>query len=402
MIGSMRQCLVLCFASLTLFSAGDWVVAGAYEDYKALEATLNSLHEPEATILQDLRRKTEAYQRRYARGTPNEKTMAAYLCLRVALLVEDDRLAYEATESLLQLQPNASQRRDLTKLAAQLAYRMHRYERADAYIREWLALTPSDSEVGHRREKAEMLTLSGYVLRALGRPREALASVKTAYGWVPEKDRGQLLLSLCAELGDEKEERDFLPVMVRDWNDRVHWNRWGYLEWKAGNERKALNVFSSAEKAGLLESGLVPVLLALVMKYEAPTKAIALLTRYPQAWPRAERETLLLSLWIRIGDREKAKTFLEQTPLTEAGNEGRQIELAYAARAWNHARTGAHRLIRKLDTPTARDRWRYIAGMSAYYDNRLSQAAEDFSAMETETWRNTVKPWLDEIRFLTD
>ena len=394
-------CRGLCLLSLFWATSGAaW--AGAYEDYRSLDLKLAQFESKNAqgtrqTDREALRQAIDVFSQRYAKGHRDERTMAAHLVLRMSLVTEDYRKALGAVKTLLDLKPTPEQQVGLLKLATQLAYQSRDYAAVAPYADRWKAVVGQIDTRSKREEAAQLWTLAAYALHELKTDRVALSRAREAYAWAPQKARGDFILALCAHLGDEKAERDFLPTMVRDWPDRVYWNRWGYLEYVAGHEKKALNVLSSADKANQLDERLVPLLVSLTLSQEAPTKAVALVEKYPRAWSQDERDTLLVSLWIKAGDRAKARDYLKSR--RGHAREALALELAFASEDWSVAQAGAARLVQSSKTPKDRDRWRYFESLSRYYLKDYQGASSVLQAMETSQWQQLAQPWIAECAF---
>lgn len=226
--------------------------------------------------------------------------------------------------------------------------------------------------------------------------------MKQAYGIAPARARGDFVLALCASLGDVKAERAFLPVMVRDWNETPYWSRWGSLVQQAGDGRQALDILSSARKAGRLDERLVPLLLSLVIEHDAPTKALRILEEHPEAWKPEERRMLQTALLVKCGRRAEALELLRKAGDGGAGNgcERMAVELAFAEEDWTGARKGAMRLAESETKPAERDRWRFLSGLCAYNLKDYAGAAEAWASVETERWRSLAAPWRAEVKFL--
>ena len=387
---------------LLLWGTTSGVWAGAYEDYHSLDVKLSQFeaqptHGAQAGDLGSLRHAVSAFSQRYAKGSTQERTMAAHLTLRLGLMTEDYRQAYRAVKTLLSLKPTPQQRLGLLKLAPQLAYQSRQYVDVTPYADQWKEAIGQIDNRTKREEAAQLWTLSAYALHELKSDRAALVRARQAYAWMPQKARGDFILALCAHLGDEKAERAFLPTMVRDWPDRVYWNRWGYLEYASGNEGKAFNVLSSAEKASQLDDRLVPLLVSLTLRESSPTKSITLLEKYPNVWSQEEREALLVSLWVKAGNRAKARDYLKARQGSE--REAMAVELAFASEDWMAAKEGAARLVKVAQKSEQRDRWRYFESLSRYYLKDYQGAIVGLASMETAKWKQLAEPWKAECAF---
>ena len=259
---------VAALAAVAVFAcmlAASPVRAGALEEYRAVDMKLQSVREGDAEGLRAAGVLVESFSKRWSKGAASERTMAAYLMLRWGIASGRHQAAYGAALVLLELKPSPEQRPGLLKLAAQLGYQSGRFEAVPGHVDAWIEVKGMPRTATERAETAEMMTLAAYALHELGRDRQALARVKEAYGIAPARARGDFVLALCASLGDVKAERAFLPVMVRDWNETPYWSRWGSLVQQAGDGRQALDILSSARKAGRLDERLVPLLLSLVI-----------------------------------------------------------------------------------------------------------------------------------------
>ena len=365
-------------AVFTCMLAASPVRAGAFEEYRAVDMKLQSVREGDAEGLRAAGVLVESFSKRWSKGAASERTMAAYLMLRWGIASGRHQAAYGAALVLLELKPSPEQRPGLLKLAAQLGYQSERFEAVPGHVDAWIEVKGMPRTATERAETAEMMTLAAYALHELGRDRQALARVKEAYGIAPARARGDFVLALCASLGDVKAERAFLPVMVRDWNETPYWSRWGSLVQQAGDGRQALDILSSARKAGRLDERLVPLLLSLVIEHDAPTKALRILEEHPEAWKPEERRMLQTALLVKCGRRAEALELLRKAGDGGAGN-GRErmaVELAFAEEDWTGARKGAMRLAESETKPAERDRWRFLSGLCAYNLKDYAGAAD--------------------------
>ena len=299
-------------AVFTCMLAASPVRAGAFEEYSAVDMKLQSVREGDAEGLRAAGVLVESFSKRWSKGAASERTMAAYLMLRWGIASGRHQAAYGAALVLLELKPSPEQRPGLLKLAAKLGYQSERFEAVPGHVDAWIEVKGMPRTATERAETAEMMTLAAYALHELGRDRQALARVKEAYGIAPARARGDFVLALCASLGDVKAERAFLPVMVRDWNETPYWSRWGSLVQQAGDGRQALDILSSARKAGRLDERLVPLLLSLVIEHDAPTKALRILEEHPEAWKPGERRMLQTALLVKCGRRAEALELLRK------------------------------------------------------------------------------------------
>lgn len=389
-------------AVFTCMLAASPVRAGAFEEYRAVDMKLQFVREGDAEGLRAAGVLVESFSKRWSKGAASERTMAAYLMLRWGIASGRHQAAYGAALVLLELKPSPEQRPGLLKLAAQLGYQSGRFEAVPGHVDAWIEVKGMPRTAAERAETAEMMTLAAYALHELERDRQALARVKEAYGIAPARARGDFVLALCASLGDVKAERAFLPVMVRDWNETPYWSRWGSLVQQAGDGRQALDILSSARKAGRLDERLVPLLLSLVIEHDVPTKALRILEEHPEAWKPEERRMLQTALLVKCGRRAEALELLRKAGDGGAGN-GRErmaVELAFAEEDWTGARKGAMRLAESETKPAERDRWRFLSGLCAYNLKDYAGAAEAWASVETERWRSLAAPWRAEVKFL--
>lgn len=339
-------------------------------------------------------------------GSKEQKTMANDLLLRYGLGVEDFDIALKASEALLALAPNASQRSALEKIAAQLAFRTKRYKQTVSYVEKWSShRTPEEAEAENARKMmAEMQSLAAYALWENEDPKGSVSWMRRAYRTEPSRQRGNFLLGAWQRLGDKSAEESFLPEMIRRYGDAVYWNRYGGLLYERGEERRALDVFSGAEASGRLSADLVPTLAALLLQDGAATKAAEVVIRHRDKLDPVLAQGLLVVSLMRSGDRKGAlSAALADLP---KGVESRAIvrqmaaQLAFYEEDWPLAVRLADELANKEKQAERAAHWRFMAGVAAFSMGDYARAENCWRLISSEKLRPAIEQWSKQAAFL--
>ena len=380
------------------------VVAGAYEEYRSISRTLE---EKPATAKEAVDR----FEKRWERGTPSERTMAAYLRLRVSLYLTDFPRALKATEKLLALNPDREQKAGLFKLGAQLSYQTEGWKDVLPYVERWESVAGSAAKTGETY--AEMASLAAYALWQQEKVKASVPWMRRAFDASPREERGTFLLAAWQKLGDEKAQLDFLPTMVKLYGRPRYWGQWGYLTYEAGEPKKALDILSAADKAGRLPPTLYPLLVDLEMREGAATKAVSVLVGHPRHFEPGVYRALLIAAYLKAGDREKAL----DASLAILKNEGRRAgagtmpganeelaaRLAFSEEKWALAYEKTAALAeRDRDDAKKADLWRFMAGVAAYEQKDWAKARGMFGAVTDKKLKKGAEAWIEQINFLAD
>ncbi|MFR6359948.1 MAG: hypothetical protein ACLUNV_10280 [Sutterella wadsworthensis] len=180
--------------------------------------------------------------------------MAAYLMLllghRVEVAIRRPTVRRSCFSSS-SLQPE--QRPGLLKLAAQLGYQSGRFEAVPGHVDAWIEVKGMPRTVAKRRrdggdDDAGGLCAARARTRPSGaRPREGGLRHRTCPG-------ARRLRARALRLARRREGRAGLPARDGARLERTpYWSRWGSLVQQAGDGRQALDILSSARKAGRLD-----------------------------------------------------------------------------------------------------------------------------------------------------
>lgn len=392
------RCGLAAFASALLFCAG--AQATPLSDYRQILAQLE--RRPA-----DAKAAVEQFASRFAAvGSKEQQTMANDLLLRYGLGAEDFDVALKAAQALLALEPNAAQRSALEKIAAQLSLRTKRYAQTVSYVERWQShRPPEDAESDKaRQEMAQMQSLAAYALWETADPKGSVAWMRQAYRSEPTKQRGNFLLGAWQRLGDKAAEEAFLPEMIRRYGDAVYWSRYGYLLYERGQERRALDVFSSAESSGRLSAELVPTLAALLLKNGAATKAAEVVIRHREQLDPVLAQGLLVASLVDSGDRKGAlSAALADLPKgADSKPHVRQAaaQLAFCEENWPLAVRLAEEMADKEKRVERAEHWLFMAGVAAFSMGDYARAENCWGRIAGPKLRPVVEQWSKQAAFL--
>ena len=377
--------------------------AGAYEEYQSISRILE---EKPATAKEAVDR----FEKRWEKGTQGERTMAAYLRLRVSLYLTDYKAGLAAAKKLLDLHPERDQKTGLLKLCAQLSYQTEAWKDVLPYVTRWEETAGSAQKAGE--PYAEMAALAAYALWQQTETKASVPWMQKAFNASPKEERGTFLLAAWQKLEDEKAQLAFLPTMVKLYGRPMYWAQWGYLTFEHGKPKKALDILSSADKAGRLPPKLYPLLVDLEMKEGAASKAVSILVNNPRLFEPMMYRNLLIAAYLKTGDREKALdaslALLKSQPREMTGQARRMSEdtaarLAFAEEKWALAyeKTAALAERDRKDAKKA-DFWRFMAGVAAYEEKDWAAARRMFSQVTDKKLEKGAKAWIEQINFLAD
>lgn len=380
------------FIVLCLFSSLSWASGEArhYQTYQRLLVQLQK--DPVATLAA-----IELFTKQAASADDQSKQMAAYLQLQACITLNRYRCAAKAVETLLALNQDETRKPELLKLSAQLHYQTQRYNTVINNVQQWLNLSQSQEVSPPAKNWAEMYSLQAYGQFYLQAYRPAIAAIERAIKHQKTEQRELFALGLYQQQKDWRNVNRVLKSLVSAHAYKAeYWEKYAYSFLKLDQQKQALHALGSAYKAGNLPQRSIILYAQMLLRFNAPDRAVNVLEAHPNLASNAIYNSLLTQSYLLARDKENAAKWLAKS--TQKDADITRGLLAYQQGQWQQVVT----LFSSLDAAKKRNHyWLLLAAISEFELQRWQQARVAFERLAGTHYDELATQWLSQIEYLT-
>ncbi|AGH82352.1 tPR domain protein component of TonB system [Psychromonas sp. CNPT3] len=361
-----------------------------YQTYQRLQMQLqqDALHTLPALYL---------FEKQVQRDDIKAKKMSYHLLIQACISLQRYACASHYVDIMLGIIEPSQNKTQLLRLATQLHYQIQEYSMVIDKAQQWLTSLNALKNRPSHTLVADIYTLKSYSYYYQLNFDKALLAIKNAIKNKATEGRYLFLLNIHKKRKDKVESHQVLKYLVSHYpNKKQYWEQYSQSFLQLKQEKKALDTLGSAYKAKRLSEHNILLYTLLLLKNNAPNRAVIILEENPNLEKKKEYQQLLTQAYLNSRDTDKAALWLEK--YSENDKISTQALLAYQQGKWEKC----IQLTKRLDKHHSnRDYWSLLQAMSYFELQRWEQSQKIFTQLLETPYKNVSKSWIKQILYLT-
>ena len=363
-----------------------------YQTYQRLQMQLqlqqDALHTLPALYL---------FEKQVQRDDIKAKKMSYHLLIQACISLQRYACASHYVDLMLGIMEPSQNKTQLLRLATQLHYKTQEYSMVIDKAQQWLTSLNALKNRPSNTLVADIYTLKSYSYYYQLNFDKALLSIKNAIKNKATEGRYLFLLNIHKKRKDNVESHQVLKYLVSHYpNKKQYWEQYSQSFLQLKQEKKALDTLGSAYKAKRLSEHNILLYTLLLLKNNAPNRAVIILEENPNLAKQKEYQQLLTQAYLNSRDTDKAALWLEKYSANDKLST--QALLAYQQGKWEKC----IQLTKRLDKQHSnRDYWYLLQAMSYFELQRWEKSQKIFTQLLETPYKNVSKSWIKQILYLT-
>lgn len=377
---------------LWLISSVTWASTDArhHQTYQRLQMQLQK--DPLAAL-----EAIELFEKQVQSAQPQSKQMAAYLHLQACIALNRYACAARAADALILLNQQADRQSELLKLSAQLHYQIQNHQVVIDRVDQWLAVSRAAEVKPEAGIYAELYSLKAYSLYNQQHLRLAVNEMERAVNHQATEQRQRFMMGLYQQLDDWANVNRVLAMLVTGYaNNADYWEKYAYSFLKLERDHQALNVLGSAYKSHRLPQRSIILYAQMLMRFQAPNRAVQVLESHPELLSTPSYATLLAQGYLLSKDRVKAAEWL-----AKSGKKNSHVTRGLIAYQQGHWQQAIAQFSHLDANKRSNHYWFLLSAISEFELKRWAEARSAFKRLSGTEYDALSKQWLSQIEYLT-